>query len=366
MTSIRTVVLVVIPLILASVAGCSGEPPERGFAGLAEEGQDEGFRQPAQGDRIRLPADWGAHPDYRIEWWYLTANLTTADGQPLGLQWTQFRQGLEPRSPETPAPDATLWPLQSAWMAHGAVSFDGQHWFDERFARGDIGQAGAMAAPLRVWLDHWQLTESADRTWQLSASGNGWSYDLRLTPGDAVVRHGNKGFSAKTADGQGSMYFSLTDIAIEGEVVLDGQSHSVSGPGWLDREWSSQFLRSDQRGWDWFALRLDDGGRLMLFQVGDGDDAFRSGTWIDPRGQVHSLAPDQIRLERTGYRNTGRGRVPVRWRVEVPSRSLALEIQAPSGEYWNDGLYPYWESPVSVSGSASGHGYMELTGYDRN
>ncbi|MCK7544925.1 carotenoid 1,2-hydratase [Marinobacter bryozoorum] len=353
--------LAVIPV--ATLVGCSGEPSDTGFAGLAAQGQQEGFRQPAPGDLVRLPADWGAHPEYRIEWWYLTANLETAAGQPLGLQWTQFRQGLEPRSTDDPAPKASLWPLHSAWMAHGAVSFGGQHWFDERFARGDTGQAGATAAPLQVWLDHWQLMEVADGQWQLSASGDGWSYELALVPEGQVVRHGEQGFSAKTPDGQGSMYFSLTDIAIEGEVVLDGQSHSVSGLGWLDREWSSRFLRSDQRGWDWFALRLDDGSRLMVFRVGDGDNAYRSGTWVDPQGQVHSLASDEIDLAALDYREINQGRVPVAWQLDIPDRGLSLEIRAPLGTYWNEGLYPYWESPVSVSGSVDGSGYMELTGY---
>lgn len=350
-------------LALLAIAGCSDEPSDAGFAGLADEGQEHGFRQPAPGGHISLPEDWGAHPDYRIEWWYLTANLETAEGLPLGLQWTQFRQGLEPRPPGAPAPDATLWPLQSAWMAHGAVSFDGQHWFDERFARGDIGQAGATTAPLQVWLDHWQLSEMAAGRWQLSASGDGWSYDLVLIPGQQVVRHGEQGFSAKTPDGQGSMYFSLTDIAIQGEVVLDGHSYKVAGLGWLDREWSSQFLRSDQRGWDWFALRLDDGSRLMVFQVGDGDGAFRSGTWVDPQGEAHSLGTDEIELAALDYRDIKPGRVPVAWQLDIPAMGLSLRVSAPPGTYWNDGLYPYWESPVSVSGSVDGSGYMELTGY---
>ena len=55
--------------------------------------------------------------------------------------------------------------------------------------------------------------------------------------------------------------------------------------------------------------------------------------------------------------------VPVRWRIEVPEQGVDLELSAPPGNYMNQGLYPYWESPVGVSGSHTGEGYMELTGY---
>ena len=46
---------------------------------------------------ISFPADHGAHPDFRIEWWYVTANLADATGAPLGVQWTLFRFATRPR-----------------------------------------------------------------------------------------------------------------------------------------------------------------------------------------------------------------------------------------------------------------------------
>ena len=48
------------------------------------------------GSTLEFPRDFGAHPDYRIEWWYLTANLEDARGTSYGVQWTLFRQALEP------------------------------------------------------------------------------------------------------------------------------------------------------------------------------------------------------------------------------------------------------------------------------
>ncbi|TNF18010.1 MAG: iron ABC transporter permease, partial [Rhodobacteraceae bacterium] len=66
----------------------------QGFAGLGTDA--EGFATPAPDPSFTFPADHGPHPDYRIEWWYLTANLEAPDGTAYGLQWTLFRTALAP------------------------------------------------------------------------------------------------------------------------------------------------------------------------------------------------------------------------------------------------------------------------------
>ncbi|MGO1462316.1 MAG: lipocalin-like domain-containing protein [Marinobacter sp.] len=351
-------------LVLLLLAGCSGEAGDEGFAGLAGIGKNDEagtpYLQPGPGDRLTFPADFGPHPQHRIEWWYLTANLETAAGDPLGLQWTQFRQALQPRAATEPAPAARNWPRQAAWMAHGAVSWQGQHYFAEKLARGDMGNAGATAAPFRVWLDNWQLTGNAENNrWQLKAAGEGWSYDLILAIEGAPVAHGKDGFSAKSASGEGSMYFSLVDIAITGEVTLGGDVLKVWGQGWFDREWSSQLLKTGQKGWDWFALHLDSGDKLMAFRLRDESGSFQAGTWLPAEGDPVPLSSAELNLKELDRRKG----VPVGWRLKVPAYQVDLQLVAPPGDYLNRGLYPYWESPVNVAGSHQGEGYMELTGY---
>ncbi|MCK0162475.1 lipocalin-like domain-containing protein [Marinobacter sp. S6332] len=351
-------------LTLFVFLGCSSDNSDEGFAGLAGVEQsvrlDTPYLQPGSGDQLNFPEDFGPHPQHRIEWWYLTANLETTKGEPLGLQWTQFRQALQPRAVSESAPAATDWPLQAAWMAHAAVSWKGQHYFAEKLARGDVGNAGATAAPFQVWLDNWLLSgnEANDR-WQLQAAGDGWNYDLTLTIEGEPVAHGEAGFSAKSASGEGSMYFSLVDIAIAGEVTLGGEVLEVRGKGWFDREWSSQLLKTGQKGWDWFALHLNSGDKLMAFRLRDESGSFLSGTWLPAKGAPVPLGADELNLKELERREG----VPVRWQLSVPDYHLAIELSAPPGDYLNSGLYPYWESPVSVSGSHQGEGYMELTGY---
>src|ERR1700694_4094188 len=66
----------------------------QGFAGLSMSGQ--GFAPVTPGKIFAFPADHGPHPDYRIEWWYVTANLVDSTGAALGVQWTLFRQTMQP------------------------------------------------------------------------------------------------------------------------------------------------------------------------------------------------------------------------------------------------------------------------------
>src|SRR6056297_1909306 len=120
----------------------------QGFSGLGTDA--EGFAKPQPEPVFRFPADHGPHPEYRIEWWYLTANLTGPDGTPYGLQWTLFRSALAPG-------EAEGWTSPQVWFGHAAVTTPKQHLATERFARGGIGQAGVEVAPFRAWIDDWHL-----------------------------------------------------------------------------------------------------------------------------------------------------------------------------------------------------------------
>ncbi|MFO7787381.1 MAG: lipocalin-like domain-containing protein [Halospina sp.] len=365
--TLRMAVMLGVSVLGAGLTGCDTPSDESGFAGLAESGgqaEASAFLQPEPGTPLVFPDDWGPHPQHRIEWWYFTANLTTPEGRPLGVQWTQFRQALQPRPAEQAPPSPETWPMDSAWMAHGAVSFNGDHWFEEKLARGDIGHAGASAEPLRVWLDDWELASvSESGAWHLQVQGDNWGYDLTLSNTANITAHGDAGFSAKSSSGEGSMYFSLAHLRVAGTVTVDGRTLEVSGKGWFDREWSSQFLKTGQQGWDWFGLHLEDGQKLMAFRLREGDSVFSSGSWINAGGDVTSLQHEDLTLTPTAWKESARGRVPVAWHLRVPGQEVDLRVEASPGEHWNAGLFPYWESPVSVSGSHDGKGYMELTGY---
>ncbi|MGP7735632.1 lipocalin-like domain-containing protein [Oceanimonas smirnovii] len=368
---------------LLVVSGCDAgretTANDAGFAGLGA--ASEGYTRAHAGMSLNFPADHGPHTGFRIEWWYLTANLEDERGEPLGLQWTLFRQAQQ--SVNTATPDSP-WAAQQIWMAHMALSRGEQHRVAERFARGtDVvradHQAGVITKPFRAWLDNWQLTslstteDALDRL-QLSAEakdGQGdFGYELTLEASGPLVRHGIKGFSQKSANGQGSMYYSQPFYRASGRVWLNGESVSVNGEAWLDREWSSQLLSEKQSGWDWFSLHLNSGHKLMAFRLrggGDNHSDYLSGSWISPDGEVMPLSAESITLTPLKNADVAGRHMPVHWRLTLPEQQLTLSVSAHHPNRWMHTSVPYWEGAVSVtdadSGAPLGRGYLEMTGY---
>src|SRR5258707_7287536 len=117
----------------------------QGFAGLGMNGG--GFPSVIPVRTFVFPADHGPHPDYRIEWWYVTANLVDPAGIAYGAQWTLFRQAMQSGAQQEG------WANQQIWMGHAAVTRADTHRFSEAFARGGVGQAGVEAKPFQAWID---------------------------------------------------------------------------------------------------------------------------------------------------------------------------------------------------------------------
>src|SRR5262245_47586424 len=122
----------------------------------------------ADGTRpLTFPEDFGAHEEYRTEWWYYTGNLQTPEGRPFGFELTIFRVGLLSLTAELPAD--SKWYGRSIYFAHFTISDianDEFHAF-ERFSRPGPGLAGAQAEPFRAWLEDWSITEQAPGVYKL-------------------------------------------------------------------------------------------------------------------------------------------------------------------------------------------------------
>lgn len=328
----------------------------QGFAGMATEAQ--GFAVPTPDPVFDFPADHGPHPDFRIEWWYLTANLTGPDGTDYGLQWTLFRSALAPG-------EAEGWASPQVWFGHAAVTTPEAHLATERFARGGIGQAGVSAAPFEAWIDDWRMAGETLDTMTLSASGPEFRYDVTLDAQGPLVFHGADGYSVKSAEGQASYYYSQPFYSVDGTLTLSGEEVPVTGQAWLDREWSSQPLSEAQSGWDWFSLSFDTGAKLMGFRLREGErQGYTSATWIAGDGTTTAYGDGAFSADPLARHTVAGRQVPTRWRVKLPEKGVNVTVEALNPEAWMDLSIPYWEGPVRVQGSHGGRGYLEMTGYE--
>ncbi len=326
----------------------------QGYAGLG--GSAEGFALPQPGYQFQFPKDHGPHPGFRIEWWYLTANLTGEDGRDYGVQWTLFRSALKPT-------EAEGWQSPQLWMGHAAVTTPTAHYFAERLSRGGIGQSGVTAEPFEAWIDEWHMRGTDPDVLSLSAGGDQFRYDLTLNAKGPLVFHGDAGYSVKSADGQASYYYSQPFYEVEGVLHLPDGDVAVTGAGWLDREWSSQPLAEDQSGWDWFSLSFDDGDKFMAFRLRGGRGDFTAATWIAADGTATPLPNGSVSFTPRDTAQVAGREVPVQWHITIPGRGLDVEVSALTPKAWMATRFQYWEGPVTVSGSHTGRGYLEMTGY---
>lgn len=317
---------------------------------------------------LRFPADHGAHPEFRTEWWYVTGWLDAGDGKPIGFQVTFFRSrpSIDQRNPSAFAPKQILF-------AHAALSDPkvGKLLHDQRAARAGFGLAEAATSDADIVIDDWRFRRMADGRFVAKAGGRDFLLDLAFQPTQPILAQGEGGYSRKGPQaGQASHYYSIPQLKVSGTVTRAGKPVAVTGSAWLDREWSSTLLDPKAVGWDWVGLNLDDGGALMAFQVRDaaGKALWAGGSLRDADGSVTRFSPQMVRFgaERIWRSPRTGGRYPVersltialpqgarRWNLKPLFDDQELDSRAAGGPI-------YWEGAVSTQ---DGRGYLELTGY---
>jgi predicted secreted hydrolase len=371
-------ILAVLLVLAAAAYGLWPAAPERpgerySLQGLLG-GDSGGYAHADSVRQFHFPADHGAHPDFRSEWWYLTGNLAADDGTRYGFQFTVFRFALSPR----PREGRSAWGTRQAYMAHFALTdIDGGriHTF-ERFSRGALGLAGATGEPFRVWLDDWELASEGEALfpWRLQVAEEEVSLSLDIATLKPLVLQGDRGLSRKGPEqGNASYYYSYTRLAAEGELRLGEKRLHVGGSAWLDREWSTSVLSPEVRGWDWFSLQLDDGSELMLYQLRTEQGivkAFGAGMHVPASGPSQPLSGADFQLKPTAHWVSPHTRIryPVQWRVRIPPLQTELTVTAAIPDQELDLSVRYWEGALKVQGTRQGQpvggvGYMELTGY---
>jgi predicted secreted hydrolase len=367
----RVLLLLVLMLSPALAPGDEPESASR-LSALLNEQNDTGFAKALTVRDFSFPRDHGPHPDFRNEWWYITGNLDGRDGRRFGFEITIFRFSLTPTPPERDSD----WRTNQVYIAHLAVTDadDNRFYVAERISRGALGLAGARIEPLRVWIDDWEIaSEAKGAPWHVRAADDEISLDLALTPLRQPVLNGERGLSRKSSNIESaSYYYSITRMQTEGSLTIAGDEYRVSGLSWLDREWSTSALASDQVGWDWFALQLADGTDLMLYNIRKRDgtaDENSSGTLSTADGEAVGLKRDDFEIVvNSTWESPQGGTYPSGWTVRIPARDLEIDVVPVIADQELFTTVRYWEGAVDVSGRRGGEridgrGYVELTGY---
>ena len=251
------------------------------------------------GAGFTFPRDHGSHPAFRTEWWYVTGWVKDGSGNEFGIQVTFFRHrpGIAEDNPSAFAPRQLLF-------AHAALA-DSRHGrlrHDQRSARAGFGLAEAREETTDVRIGDWSLTQAED-AFVARIAAREFAFDLRFALTQALLPEGDGGYSRKGSDPrQASYYYSCPQLAVSGDLTIEGRKAAVAGTAWLDHEWSSEYMASDAVGWDWTGINLADGGALMAFQMRgrDGRPLWAGGTHRDAKGQTRTSRPTRSASSRSG------------------------------------------------------------------
>jgi predicted secreted hydrolase len=327
------------------------------------------FATVAPGYRMQFPRDEGSHPDFRLEWWYITGWLEDA-GKPLGFQVTFFRA-----RPELKYHNPSTFSPRQVVIAHTALSdpAHGKLIHAQRAARAGFGLAGASEGATNVWIDDWSLRQEG-AAYRARVLSRDYSLDLTFAASQSPLLQGGDGLSRKGPRPEfASYYYSVPQLAVDGIVSRTSGPRRVTGLAWLDHEWSSQYLAQEASGWDWIGINLNDGSALMAFRMrrSQNGDLWAGGALRRPDGRVRIFSPGEIRFTpRRTWRSARTGTsYPVAFLVEAADTEIAIEPLFDDQE--NDARATsgtiYWEGAVRAlrDGKPVGRGYLELTGYWR-
>jgi predicted secreted hydrolase len=363
-------------------------------AGAAEVGPPltvDGFALPQAGYRFRFPADHGSHPDFKIEWWYVTGHLYSGNTteRRFGFQATFFRQA----GPKTPgaADISSAFGSGELYLAHMAVLDvkTGRFLHQERLNRSGW-DADSATATLNVRNGDWSLRladpQDASLTPKMLLTGGvkaDVGFTLTLEPAKPLVIFGENSVSRKGAtETAASYYLTFTRLLVNGEFVLHSAEESetlhVAGEAWMDHEISSSQLSEGQVGWDWVSIQFTDRRELMLYRLRLRDetaDPASTLTWIDAGGNTVRRPFTWEVLERWKSPDTGAS-YPSKIRISTTDpateKSVSFTVEPLAAAQELDGTVggiPYWEGACRIrdaSGKEVGSAFMELTGYARD
>ena len=330
------------------------------------------------GEPLRFPQDFGAHPAFRTEWWYLTGSLWPQDGSahrgaPLGFQITFFRSRVDAASESRSAfaarqlvfAHAALTDVAAARLVH-----------DQRIGRTGFGLVEAREGDTQVLLRDWTLRRSgpAERsTYASRVAARDFTLDLRFAQTQPLLLQGEAGFSQKGPRiEQASRYYSHPQLQVSGQLTRAGRTQAVSGRAWMDHEWSESLLDAEAVGWDWIGMNLDDDGALTAFRLrrADGSTLWAGGSLRAPGQPARNLAADEVRFTplRHWTSPATRARYPVAWQVDVAGQRFTVQARTDAQELDSRGSTGsvYWEglsTLLDARGQAVGSGYLEMTGY---
>jgi predicted secreted hydrolase len=347
-------------LIATAALACSStaSPLTRSDAGSDAGPHDPDARTPDASDadiplscrttpkgKVSLPADDALHSS-QLEWWYWSGHLETADGRWFGFEETFF--------------SVTQGTVKGQEVDTALTDIEGQKFYPS--------VEYALTPPTKVD-DGFDLSVDGETAKggnghdALHATPGSTSFDLTLDSVKAPVLQYGDGYETYSPSGY-TYYYSRELLDAKGTVTVDGKAMAVTGQAWFDHQWG-ELDAVVTRGWEWFAIQLDDGREMMLYVLlSDGKPTAPSGSLSDADCHVTYLSGSDVTVSTTGSWKSPHTSCtyPMGWHVHYGDLDLTITPTLTDQELYT-GMQKYWEGASTVTGSATGRAYVELNGY---
>jgi predicted secreted hydrolase len=269
-----------------------------------------------------------SHEEEPQEWWYFNAHLLDQKNRRYGLMFALLRTGQV---------------LGSFTMVQ-----HGRHY--------KMHQTGAVVLQplLRLVTAPMSRFEQLDRwkfNYEFRLDHPMAEFTLRLKAAKFPLAVGGDGL-IDMGDGGRSYYYSLTNMAVEGEGRIRGKDVELHGKGWMDHQWGDWNDREFDQ-WFWYSIQLADNTEILIFEFRRHSKA-RTPVCdvVAPDGQVRHGLPYVIRpLKNWVSPTTGRN-WSVGWTVRIPDLDADLKITPDLED--QEVTKSLWEGVCKVDGRYAG------------
>ena len=183
------------------------------------------------------------------------------------------------------------------------------------------------------------------------------------------MNHGAGGVIQMGGQGE-SLYYSMSSLSLEGQLVGNRNNQLAQGHGWLDHQWGS--WGDYMARWTWFCIQLSNQTQIMVYIFANdcsGEDKTTitlqraNGSCLGTGKLLHRVL-DRYKSQQSGITYPTRHEL----QFEIDNQPYQLLITALNQEQEIRSQYvDYWEGPCKVKGTVghvaiSGTGFCEIIG----
>lgn len=331
---------------------------------------------------LTLPKADGSLPENPVQWWYWTLHLATPDGRRFGSELTFFAFTVESLLGQEMRNELQKKGLWEKLIVHFLDRYGFQL---GQCALTDLQNGSYYHTPLLalgmppVLKDRYSMTFTfPEKNYAKAEGGDGhdhvvvqfpeWQLDITMindNETDPPALHYG-GYRHNYSVGGYTYYYSRPRMNAQGTLVVGGEKLPVTGTAWFDRQYGD-LNDVVHQGWQWFAIQLNDGTNVMLFDIlnvhGEEYGAIMRGA------QYTQLGPNDFTVDALSHWTSPHSGIvyPASWKLTFAGQEYMITPTVADQEFTEPAPFPtYWEGDCAValpSGEAAGRAYIELNGF---